>query len=396
MKNSGVLGFVILAIICYAIMAIGVVAALVGFAIGIGFLIRWLTNTIIENKTKTKNKNSFYEFLVQKYNIPNNFAPDEKIDTKLRFAINRVLSLQSLDPILIQGFVKLKSTYKDALSASSVWCNNEILQDFSCDSSALSRANLSFMEKGFLDIVSNPEGPFLLKSKKHKFYFYPGFVLTEVNCAYDIIDYSSISIKDAKCLYVTEQGGRIIKGASPAYYNYLHQRVDGGPDRRYKNNPSTPVYCHIIFRLLIGTEHQIICASNNSEELLRRGILQYQKDITAHPIRASKHIKDIKLDSNEYASQIRVIINERGKDVLNYPVFINLIKDYQFVKEYPNIISIYESLQKHNHMDKLIVEDCEYSDLDSIKTELIQTTNHPEDEIETTLAFLGYGLQLTK
>lgn len=394
MKNSGVVGIIILFIIGYAIMAIGIAGAVIGLAAGLFYLIRWIIKTIQENKLKSINKESFYESLIQQYGLIDNFTDDEKIDNKLKWAVSQILSIQSVNSQLNQGFITFKSIYRGAINKSSIWSNVNLLQGYSCDSSTLSRHNFSFQENGYLDVIGTNEHPFLLRTKNQSFYFYPNFVITEVNCEYKLIKYNDISVNNIDSIYVTEQSGKIIRGASPVFYNYLHQRVDGGPDRRYKNNPSTPVYCHTICRLCIGMECQIISATSDSVDLLKRGLIQYKKDLIANPIQAGKRIKDINLASNEYASQIREIINEHGKDILNYQVFINILKDYKFPKEYPHIIPIYELLQQNKYMENLVKEGCEYSYLDDIKITLTQTSTYSEDEVVTALAFLGYGLQL--
>lgn len=394
MKNSGVVGIIILFIIGYAIMAIGIAGAVIGLAAGLFYLIRWIIKTIQENKLKSINKESFYESLIQQYGLIDNFTDDEKIDNKLKWAVSQILSIQSVNSQLNQGFITFKSIYRVAINKSSIWSNVNLLQGYSCDSSTLSRHNFSFQENGYLDVIGTNEHPFLLRTKNQSFYFYPNFVITEVNCEYKLIKYNDISVNNIDSIYVTEQSGKIIRGASPVFYNYLHQRVDGGPDRRYKNNPSTPVYCHTICRLCIGMECQIISATSDSVDLLKRGLIQYKKDLIANPIQAGKRIKDINLASNEYASQIREIINEHGKDILNYQVFINILKDYKFPKEYPHIIPIYELLQQNKYMENLVKEGCEYSYLDDIKITLTQTSTYSEDEVVTALAFLGYGLQL--
>lgn len=394
MKNSGVVGIIILFIIGYAIIAIGIASAVIGLAAGLFYLIRWIIKTIQENKLKSINKESFYESLIQQYGLIDNFTDDEKIDNKLKWAVSQILSIQSVNSQLNQGFITFKSIYRDAINKSSIWSNVNLLQGYSCDSSTLSRHNFSFQESGYLDVIGTNEHPFSLRTKNQSFYFYPNFVITEVNCEYKLIKYNDISVNNIDSIYVTEQSGKIIRGASPVFYNYLHQRVDGGPDRRYKNNPSTPVYCHTICRLCIGMECQIISATSDSVDLLKRGLIRYKKDLIANPIQAGKRIKDINLASNQYASQIREIINEHGKDILNYRVFINLLKDYKFPKEYPHIIPIYELLQQNKYMENLVKEGCEYSYLDDIKITLTQTSTYSEDEVVTALAFLGYGLQL--
>ena len=56
MKNSGVVGIIILFIIGYAIMAIGIAGAVIGLAAGLFYLIRWIIKTIQENKLKSINR----------------------------------------------------------------------------------------------------------------------------------------------------------------------------------------------------------------------------------------------------------------------------------------------------------------------------------------------------
>ena len=298
MKNSSVVGIILIFIIGYAIMTIGIGAALIGLVAGIFYIIK----TIRENRLRKINKKRFYDYLLQQYGITEDSTEDDKIDNKLKSALSHIMSKQYIQPNLEQGFCKFKSVYHKAVNSSSIWVNENLLQNNSCDSNTLSRHNLTFEEKGFLDIVGSSEHPFLLKAKNYRFYFYPNFVIKEVNCEYNIVEYNDISVKHVDSIYVTEQSGKTIKGASPAYYDYLHKRVDGGPDRRYKNNPSAPVYCHTICRLYVDHEIQIISASSNSVKLLERGIKQYKNDLNTQPIQIVKNIKEINFDSNEYAT----------------------------------------------------------------------------------------------
>lgn len=137
-----------------------------------------------------------------------------------------------------------------------------------------------------------------------------------------------------------------------------------------------------------------MAASGQTVDTLFKSLRQFKQDLKTYPIGLSKRIIDVNLSSNEYASQIRSIVDEHGKDILTYRVFINLLKDYKFTKKYPNIISIYELMQQQNYMRQLIEPDMGYSFLEDVKRNISQTVNHDEDEMNTVLAFLGYGLQL--
>lgn len=374
-------------------MAIGVAAAIIGVAAGLCAIVAWIIKEIKDNKLKRHNREIFYTELTAKYKIHTDIDCDDVCE-KLKSAITHIILSQNVHPDLLKEFGELKKSFRDAIGSSSVWLNGAVIEGVSCNSSSLSRHEISYDDKGFMDIKISSECPFLLKAKCHQYFFYPCFVIAEVNCQYKIIDYRDINIKNNDSIYVTEQSGRLIRGASPAFYNYLHQRVDGGPDRRYKNNPATPVYNYEIFRLIIGNEIQIIMASNDAMNLFVHGLRKYRNAIVNYPIQESTQIKDINIASNEYASQLREIISEHGKDIITQKTFINLLKDYKFPKEYPHLIPIYEMLQDTNHMHQIIKCGFTFSELDEIKEQIIKNSPHPESDVNTALAFLGYGLQI--
>lgn len=405
MKNSGIIGIIILFIIGYAIMAIGVVGAIIGLAAGLFYVIKWMIKTIHENRLKSINKTSFYEYLVQHYGLIDTNTDDEKIDYKLRSALTQIISLQDVNSQLNHGFSIFKSSYKNAVNNSSIWYNIDLLQGISCDSNSLSRYTLSFSDKGFLGVIGSGEHPFLLKAKNHSFYFYPHFVITEVNCEYRIIEYNALSIKNIDSIYVSEQSGKIIRGASPVFYNYLHQRVDGGPDRRYKNNPSTPVYCHTICRLLFGVEYQIISSTNDSVDLLRRGLREYQKVLLAHPIQCKNKSETLLADSKQaafvsdkdvseknYAYLFKKIIDGRGKGILNERLFLSLLADYKVFKEKRFLRPFIETMTDEGYWTELTEGNPSVDTLNRIKKKFITIHQYPEHEVTEAISYIGYGL----
>lgn len=202
MKNSGVIGLITLFVIGYALLAIGTAAAIIGLGIGLTFLIRWIVKTVKDNKLRKKNKRLFYEYLAYKYNLSRNIE-EKKIDEQLKKAITQILAIQNLNSNLIRAFSKFKSNCKQAVNFASIWYNKDLLQGVSCDSSSLSRHTLSFEERGFMDTADSVAPPFLLKSKGCRLFFYPNFVIAEINCDYKILEYEYISVTNDDSIYVT-------------------------------------------------------------------------------------------------------------------------------------------------------------------------------------------------
>lgn len=106
---------------------------------------------------------------------------------------------------------------------------------------------IDISQESFCDIHINGQArevPFIA-SDNVEVYFYPSFAivyrrLSETKTV-QVIDYQSFSIKTSSfteplSVWFDE------KDATVAYRTWLHSRVNGGPDLRYKNNPSTPYY----------------------------------------------------------------------------------------------------------------------------------------------------------
>lgn len=395
MKNSGILGLVVIAIICYAIMVVGIAAAIIGAVIGMAYLIRWIYKTISENKKRALNQQKFGDDLVALYAINESVdSPISKPNERLQWIIKQILDKYQISPRLNDSLTKFRDTFFDSIKQSSIWINESKVDYNTSTSSSLSRHDVKVVNSGFLldqDAISS----FALQSKGIKLVFYPQFIIAELNTEYKIIQYNEVKVKHLESIYIAEQSGKIIRGASPVYYNYLHERVNGGPDRRYKNNPSTPVYRHEIFTLILGTDIQFISAADGIARSLLNCIEKIKQLNVQYPPLPIRKINEIPVSTNEYASAIRDLIRLHGKSILLDKKFINSLKDYGFSKEYPYIFHVIDSLKSNKHLDSLIQDDCCYSMLETIKKSLLQTSNHSQDEIDTVLAFLGYGLQLT-
>ena len=393
MKNSGVVGIIILAIICYAIIAIGAIVAIIGGVIALFFLIKWLVTSIRNNLSRTKNKKLFYDMLCTKYKIPQ--LPQEvNINKRLLALVDELLKKHQCSSMMLEEFEKLKDSIKTAIEKSSVWINDNDLSDYSYKSSSLKRSSLKYRNIGFYTSKTNAScSCFSIGTKKTKLYFYPCFVISEINCEYNFYYYNDFDCNNKDSISVEESSHVRVKGATPAYYNYLYQRKDGGPDRRYKNNPSTPVYFYDIFKLVMAKEIQLICATHESMANFFDKIIKYQQFIQKMPIQLSVCIEDIDLSNNEYASCIKDIIAQHGKEFLLNKSFVNYLKDYRIPKEYPYFLPIFDLLYKTKSLERIIQDDCKYDELDLIKNNIIQSSCYSETEVAAVLAFISKAIQ---
>ena len=111
------------------------------------------------------------------------------------------------------------------------------------------------------------------------------------------------------------------------------------------------------------------------------------------PIQLSVCIEDIDLSNNEYASCIKDIIAQHGKEFLLNKSFVNYLKDYRIPKEYPYFLPIFDLLYKTKSLERIIQDDCKYDELDLIKNNIIQSSCYSETEVAAVLAFISKAIQ---
>ena len=362
----------------------------------IRYMIKYITRfvkQIYASLSRAKNKQLFLDKLISTYHISLN--RDDKINKKLLVAVDKISTKHYSPTELNDEFKKLKESIKISLNQASIWENNEILSEYSYRNDNLSRNRLHYTEKGFLNSTKHLcPNYFTIKSNGIKLHFFPYFIITEINCEYNLITFTDVSIINKDTIYVEESSNRSIKGATPAYYNYLHQRIDGGPDRRYKDNPSTPVYKYDIFKLCIGKEIQVISASSISTLNIIDSIKKYQCEFGKYPTRSLISVKGIDISRNEYADLIKGIIDKHGKEFILSKSFINYFKDYRISNQYSSFIPILEIMQQSSLFADITQEDYSYEKLDTLKNTIKQSTAYSELEIATVLALIGYGVQL--
>lgn len=125
------------------------------------------------------------------------------------------------------------SSYLTNPSSAKIWNGSHVLTDFAQDSF------------GDIHINGKPcEVPMIADSKVESF-FYPSFVIVFRRYSPDdslhVFDYQKFKVNNSSFSEPLSHWFDA-NDASVAYRTWLHSRVNGGPDLRYKNNPSTAFY----------------------------------------------------------------------------------------------------------------------------------------------------------
>lgn len=161
----------------------------------------------------------------------------QQIDTS--FKLDNVDA--SLDPRFVNAFTGLFQGTKVTFVKSSedVYSSNEIPSY--CHYYEISRENV---------VVNHESGPLTnmqccsIVLGNIVLYFYSSvLVMTSSSKQLAIIDYDDISISK-RDVSIVESEGFNTSGYYVGGREYLHQRVKGGPDRRYSYNPSRPMICY--------------------------------------------------------------------------------------------------------------------------------------------------------
>ena len=135
----------------------------------------------------------------------------------------------------------------------------------------------------------------------------------------DLFDWRDIKVSSTK--------------GEPSHYSYLHERVDGGPDRRYRYNPAIPVYFFsaLVFEIK-GKNVNMIFNGENVAEQFEKLFREYKKvlastggvTMTSNPVIQNPEPSET-VSGDEYASIFKKIIDERGKNILKERLFLDTV-----------------------------------------------------------------------
>ena len=191
-----------------------------------------------------------------------------------------------------------------SINGKDVWDNNH--QKIKCE------------RKKFLCMhINNVEASFpCLRINQHKvIYFFPAFIMVfndkRNNKFFKCIDYKQLATK-LDTVYLTKENWFNENDLEVAYYTYLHSRVDGGPDRRYKYNPSTAHYlCHQWSINSIGME--LLFSNGNVVNAINGTINQLGVILKNSKLSLLNDYTSCDLESKDDQSKSRMITNTMGK-----------------------------------------------------------------------------------
>lgn len=185
--------------------------------------IRFGFNSIGDTKKKRKAKTDFLETLIQSYNLS---LDDESanVDKRISNALSTIIGHMSCDDQAIRLFENVADEFNSNLDSSSTKITTGPLDSNLASANGL---NLRIKNGGWPKVDSDVNAV-SIRWKSSSLYIYPFFCIYESSDKIELIEWQDISISSTK--------------GNPSCYSYLHERVGGGPDRRYKFNPSIPVY----------------------------------------------------------------------------------------------------------------------------------------------------------
>ncbi len=224
--------------------------------------------------------------------------------------------------------------------------------------------------------------PFEISWRSCKLYFYPHFIIYENLDSVEIVDWCDLNIS-------TTLG-------EPAYYTYLHERVDGGPDRRYSYNPSAPVYHHsaLILTLNDSVVNFIFENKNKAAEIskafskLKNILLSQGLDILLPTLTKGDN-------ADGYASAFRLIIESHGIEVVKNKLFLSFLSDYMEFKEKPYIRQILVTINEENYWDDILGKTDIVKRVELMQNKLISFHKFPKEQVDETIGYIKYGLGVT-
>ena len=237
-------------------------------------------------------------------------------------------------------------------------------------------------------------------------YFYPSFCIIKDTDKTYLSLWKNIKVSSTK--------------GSPVRYKYLHERKDGSPDKRFKHNPSTPVYLYSALTIDFGyLKINLVFSEPSLAErlvrLLRKNIRELQAAAQASPAvppapqtqpsapytptpaptpqppKPAVDLKPIEPVVNEQSEAVRQIIDTYGREIVVQRIFIGLLADYKvFVMKY-KLRFVFITMHEEGLMNRILAA----PHADSTYREIavcLQAHDLPASDIREALAYLRHAL----
>lgn len=242
----------------------------------------------------------------------------------------------------------------------------------------------------FVDISN-----FSIISKYWSLHALPQFCIFETTDSIEIVDWKNIKIKDLGAIYIAENSFTLVKGADPAYHQYLHERVGGGPDRRYKNNPSTPVYRYGNIEIEVNNNSIFLSVAN---EVFVSEIVDMFKNflniLSMNLTSRHKTINEIDLSGDEIASLFKEVVLLYGSTIFKEKRFLSILSDYRVLNNKSYLKPILQYIGDNDYWPSIMSPSCDIDTLNNLKEELVKKGKFEDDDVANTMAYIGHGLQI--
>lgn len=397
--DKSIVGLITIGILCYLVAMAGVAVIIAAGIAGIIYLCVFAYKKIAQHKNNHLKKQKFTKQLLSYCGCNTIVENDKNLDENLSELLAEYISRFRVTDIATQSFEEVKNKIEQVFDNCSVGVYKSRIDFDSFEtfqSNALTRCaarikiNSIFKLSNFVDISN-----FSIISKYWSLHTLPQFCIFETTDSIEIVDWKNIKIKDLGAIYVAENSFTLVKGATPAYHQYLHERVGGAPDRRYKNNPSTPVYRYGSLEIKVNKDSIFLSIAN--EFFVSEIVDIFKNFLNIIPMNLTsihKTINEIDLSGDEIASLFKELVLLHGSTIFKEKRFLSILSDYRVLNNKSYLKPILQYIGDNGYWPSIISQSCDIGILNNLKEELVQKGQFEEDDVAYTLAYIGHGLQI--
>lgn len=335
-------------------------------------------NSIGETKKKRQSKTDFLESLVKTFSLPT-VDNVSNVDKQLTKTISTVISRMSCDSSAISLFDKVVNECNNNYGLSSATVSTGTLDP---NIGSINGSNLNVHNGGWEKVDSSVRS-FYMKWETGCLYLYPYFCIYEKPDGIELIEWKNIDISSSK--------------GNPSYHSYLHERVGGGPDRRYSYNPLIPVYLYsaLVFKIA-GDSINVVLQGEDEAEKFEKILREFKKILASTGgVSISMDVQAHDVEKDEYATLFKSIVDERGKDIVKEKLFISMLADYKVFREKTYLRPLLVTMTEEGYWTELTEGNPSVDTLNRIKKKFITIHQYPEHEVTEAMAYIGYGLGIT-
>jgi hypothetical protein len=345
-------------------------------------------------------KHKFYTKLCDIFNIQEKNSRDD-LGSKISSLLwQEIFSKNSLDSDLITAFETLYSEINKLFSGYSIWyCKGDLPSRFvyyKVSSNQIERDLVSLSRSGFMKLNKYGDAPsFCIKGKDIEIYVYPFLCIIKSGIEYNIVSMTNFNILDSGSINISERASHNIKGATPTgYYDYLYKRIDGGPDRRYHNNKSFPIFSYGLLSLTIDKAYRFIVSDKLVVSAILQSFLDYKDKYAQYLARTKYSVEQFDVTNDEYANLIHQLLTENGRDFIKSKKFIAILADYKIFKVKPYLRNILLELSNKLAWNYILNSNCSFNDLNQEKNNIVASNICNDNEATEAFAYIAYGLEI--